>query len=1177
MIDSQAKTEAVSLTENGRMNRGEFSEFSLPKETRNFALSIRSNLLSHCLQSLNTCEQDFLNARKKSDSSHAQAEQKVQQELKKAQQDYNEAETFVAKGHATLCAIYRRAAAHVSKLSKGNIPEPDWFTLKNCATPNSNPTCEAPEANFYQTKASNTCSSLLEIGIPRNVFHAPNRTLIFLGIAIFTASIFAYAIKNPWAVLIVSIPTYALCIWTWRSVKLVESAKLFRAINEAAEKSASCLREYAANSVSAKLKIEAECKLALEQTRQRHASEIASMEKNHAVVHEATIRRCYALAADFQKQFHDLERRIRFAGCDWTSSDWQTWQPDSSPEFAARIGTMNCFSERLQQLLPEANWSFRLPALVPFSEGRCLLLNANGRTKDIGASALQAVVIRALANTPPGKARFTLIDPVGLGHNVADLLPLGDFHSELVNGKAWTEPHHIEQQLVRLTEDMEKVIQTYLRKQYASLQEYNAEHPELTEPYRFLVIFDFPANFTESAARRLTSIVKNGPRCGIFTFVLRDTGKALPYNYDVEDLEDNAFILQTRDNAENFAWPKPEFEGFKFELDSLPPQEISHSIVQKSGSLAAQGMRRVVSFEKILSETQIPNSWRASSTSEALRVAIGPAGKGKPQELLLGSGQDAHALLVGRTGSGKTNLMHVIITGLALKYSPTELQLYLIDFKGGVGFKRYAESKLPHAKVIAIESEREFGLSVLRGLDAELKRRSDQFRASNVDNLSAYRTKTIADSPLPRILLIVDEFQELFVENDDLAQQSKIIFDRLARQGRSFGIHFLLATQSLAGPAQLPASIMGQVKVRIALACTEADSRMILADDNKAARSLSQPGEAIYNPMGGLIEGNNPFQVALFSEDHDLHKYLGQIGGMAREHACSLTPIVFEGNQLARTEDCEPLNGLLNETEWRDVKGVNLFLGEPIAIQPPVAARLRRQSGSNLLIVTREENEGVGICIASLTSILAQHRPETARIYVIDFTTPDSEWAEHAEEIAASFPGEISVLGRQRDIGSMLKTIAGEVHARSENPERRGSIFILFQGLHRIKALRENEEDDDGINAVELLQRILRDGPELGIHTIAWADTLPNVTRGLGRKVLAEFGLRVGAVMSSEDSMNLLDSLAASKISKPHRALFVDEDRPGQLVPFRPYAMPSVSWLKEVGQKLRARILPPVS
>ncbi len=77
-----------------------------------------------------------------------------------------------------------------------------------------------------------------------------------------------------------------------------------------------------------------------------------------------------------------------------------------------------------------------------------------------------------------------------------------------------------------------------------------------------------------------------------------------------------------------------------------------------------------------------------------------------------------------------------MITNLALRYSPDEVEFYLVDFKKGVEFKAYAQAELPHARVIAIESEREFGLSVLERLDLELKRRGDLFRNQGVQDLA---------------------------------------------------------------------------------------------------------------------------------------------------------------------------------------------------------------------------------------------------------------------------------------------------------------------------------------------------------------------------------------------------------------------------------------------------------
>ena len=114
---------------------------------------------------------------------------------------------------------------------------------------------------------------------------------------------------------------------------------------------------------------------------------------------------------------------------------------------------------------------------------------------------------------------------------------------------------------------------------------------------------------------------------------------------------------------------------------------------------------------------------------------------------------------------------------------------------------------------------------------------------------------------MPRTMLIVDEFQEFFVEDDRISQDAALLLDRLVRQGRAFGIHVLLGSQTLAGTYSLARSTLGQMAVRIALQCSEADAHLILSEDNSAARLLSRPGEAIYNDSNGLIEGNHPFQV----------------------------------------------------------------------------------------------------------------------------------------------------------------------------------------------------------------------------------------------------------------------------------------------------------------------------
>ncbi len=342
-------------------------------------------------------------------------------------------------------------------------------------------------------------------------------------------------------------------------------------------------------------------------------------------------------------------------------------------------------------------------------------------------------------------------------------------------------------------------------------------------------------------------------------------------------------------------------------LEEPPPPERFTEIVRAVGREVKDASRVEVPFECAVPAE--PEWWTADSRG-GIDVPLGRAGAMKLQHLELGKGTSQHVLISGKTGSGKSTLLHVLITNLALRYSPDEVALYLVDFKKGVEFKAYARFALPHARVVAVESEREFGLSVLQHLDGELRRRGDLFRKLGVQDLKGYRT-TQPEARLPRILLIVDEFQELFVDDDRIAQEAALLLDRLVRQGRAFGIHVLLGSQTLGGAYSLARSTIGQMAVRIALQCSESDAHLILSEENTAARLLTRPGEAIYNDANGVYEGNHPFQVVWLS-DAQRDEYLGRIAALAEERKYAGPPaIVFEGNVLSDLSENLQLRELL--------------------------------------------------------------------------------------------------------------------------------------------------------------------------------------------------------------------------------------------------------------------------
>ncbi len=395
----------------------------------------------------------------------------------------------------------------------------------------------------------------------------------------------------------------------------------------------------------------------------------------------------------------------------------------------------------LRALTPSA---FDLPALCDFPAHSSLLLQASDAGRAVAVQTLQAIVFRLLTSLPAGKVRFVIVDPVGLGQNFAAFMHLADYDEQLVASRIWTETPHIEQRLADLTLHMENVIQKYLRNQYETIMDYNAQAGEVAEPFRVLVVANFPVNFSPEAIRRLISITQSGPRCGVLTLLSVDTKVPLPKGFDLTDLEEEGRCppISSPGMASDSAGKTAISPRIRWTLDMPPDNDFANRILALVGEEAQNAQRVEVPFEFIASP---PEEWWHGDSRRGLRVALGRAGATQRQCLDLGKGTAQHALVAGKTGSGKSSLLHALITNLALLYSPDEVELYLIDFKKGVEFKTYAVHELPHARVIAIESEREFGLSVLQRLDAELRMRGERFR----DARARISTPIVRPFPIP--------------------------------------------------------------------------------------------------------------------------------------------------------------------------------------------------------------------------------------------------------------------------------------------------------------------------------------------------------------------------------------------------------------------------------------------
>jgi hypothetical protein len=897
--------------------------------------------------------------------------------------------------------------------------------------------------------------------------------------------------------------------------------------------------------------------------------------------------------AEIGSEFHELRDAAADLFADWpTVGSGDHALPAAVPagvRFGEALVDMASIPDGVSAdpgLAPPAELSGPLPAFLPFPDKCSVVLKARDDGRTAVVTALQAMMLRFLTGLPPGKVRFTIIDPVGLGDNFASFMHLADYDEKLVTGQIWTEPRQIEARLTDLTDHIASVIQKYLRNQYKSIEDYNRAAGEVAEPYRVLVVANFPTNFTPEAAKRLVSIVNSGPSCGVCTLVSVDAKATMPRDFVTADIENPSLTLNWRDGR--FTPKDAAFTPFPLTLDQPPEPATIARLVQRVGQASKEAVRVEVPFDYIAPKPG--EVWRASA-AKGFDVPVGRAGATRRQVFSLGRGTAQHALIAGKTGSGKSTLLHALITNLAMNYGPDEAELYLIDFKEGVEFQWYATYRLPHARVVAIQSEREFGLSVLQRLDGILRERGEKFREAGVNDLAGYREflkERAAKSPptavggletrCPRILLVVDEFQQFFVEDDKLAQEAALLLDRLVRQGRAFGMHVLLGSQTLGGAYSLARSTIDQMAVRVALQCSDADAQLILSKDNSAARLLSRPGEAIYNDQNGLVEGNDPFQVVWLSEERreELLRDLGE-----RAAGQYPPPLVFEGNSAADPARNPALAKVLDAPAWpAEVKAPAAWLGDPVAIKDPTVAAFRAQGAANLLLIGQNEEAARGLFAASLLGLAGQLMPSEAgppTFTVLDGTPDDTDEAEYLRRLADRLPHQTRSPNRT-ELAAALADLAGEVDRRQKGESAdRSARFLFVFGVHRFRELRKADDDfgyrrggDREPPPAERFATILRDGPALGVHVVTWCDSLTNLNRTFDRPLLREFALRVMFQMSPADSSTLMDSPAASRLGRT-RALFLQEEqeRPEK---FRPYGLPDADWLDRVTEQLNGRV-----
>ncbi|MFZ1631271.1 MAG: hypothetical protein WAV70_20370, partial [Anaerolineae bacterium] len=449
------------------------------------------------------------------------------------------------------------------------------------------------------------------------------------------------------------------------------------------------------------------------------------------------------------------------------------------------------------------------------------------------------------------------------------------------------------------------------------------------------------------------------------------------------------------------------------------------------------------------------------------------------------------------------------------------------------------------------------------------------------------------------------------------ARQASGILDSLTRLGRGFGIHVLLSSQTPTISGIHSRTLYEQMGLRMALRCTPMVSQAVLGDGNVAASQLSQVGRVIVNDGLGASQQNREVQVALLPAA-ERRAALAAVRTLA--HARSDPAAVpFTARAPARLEANPELQTALTQGGSAVLDdGVQIWLGEPIALKAPTAARLERYEASNLLIIGGDEDQAFGLLAAAVLSVAAQCDPAQAQFLVGDFTRPTSRYfglfgrlnLPHRIEVlnarqlrgpdpaappagassspdpaappagASSSParGRTPIFGPATPPAAMpaaatpldrLEALIAERSAQMDSgivPDG-PAIYLALAGLHAWRDLRP--VDFKSSPAAEQVLRIAERGPEVGVHVIAWADSYATLEQSFKRGGPAHFDHRVILRVSEGDSNNLLNSPLAARLPDGRALYRFEGAAQGVVEKFKPYVVPVAPTLAALVAQIR--------
>ena len=663
----------------------------------------------------------------------------------------------------------------------------------------------------------------------------------------------------------------------------------------------------------------------------------------------------------------------------------------------------------------------------------------------------QFAIANALAHTAPGQLEVLVFDDAlrGIAAPFQEVNSGGEKILRHIN-----DLQELNETIKYLHEHVRSVLNV-IQGRTESLLDFRQQLSPKVEGFKLVVLSTIYDLLSDEIRDKLTVLLKAGPAAGV-TFLIH----SMKLNVNEEILN----LTQLCDVEERTVYDDDGAVRGQFDPQSA---DDLISVSRRVASAVANAQVEPVAF----SEVQPLDAPWSHSSRDGISFAVGTYGM-STIEVTLGDelNQRHNALITGAVGQGKSNLISVVVHSLCQRYSPSEVEFYMLDFKEGVTLQAFAPdpstgSFLPHARVLGLDADREYGVNVLRHLFAIYRQRMATFKAAGVQNIRQYRL-TDPEAVMPRIVVVIDEFQMLFADQDTVATTASDLIIKGARLFRACGIHFILASQTIGSGGMLGGTtgqaLFAQIPVRLALKNSLTESHATLGLKNDAASHI-RSREAIVNLDYGELSSNRKTTIA-YADDAILAEL--RTTWWQQAQGTVTPPEVFEGERRLRLgDDARILTNLQSR---------HAMLGRRITVGvAPLAAEFSTDVGRNLALF----GTGPGHTILLNTVLSLLHSTPAAEIIVLDLAN-DWHSPEH-NNVRIHFERQLTRLGSTyRVVGkhqadALIDELAEQVANRADDASA-PPVYIIGLGLERWRS------------DTTKIKTLFANGPLSDIHLLGW-------------------------------------------------------------------------------------------